>query len=322
MGEIGNFILIGGAVLLGVLLLAIGVKLWELWRAQSWLPVTGTVVTSKVESREVRGANNTVRQGNFPKVVYRYKVGGHEYRHDRVSIGAQMPDVDVEQTLARYPVGATVTVYHDPAKPQRAVLERELPPGIGKGLVGVLIFFGVFVIGAFLYFTRGVDWLARRLPEGGNAPVAAILFGVGVLAALIGLAKRRSAGAAADWPQTTATIVSAEVVESLEADHQANRALRRSMYAPLIVYRYEVNGHRYESSRLHLGGEVRVRHEWMARRALRAYAPGMTVVAYVNPANPAEAVLDPRARHLWVVWLIAAACIGGALLMAAPGLAS
>jgi predicted cobalt transporter CbtA len=37
------------------------------------------------------------------------------------------------------------------------------------------------------------------------------------------------------------------------------------------------------------------------------------VKVYVNPDKPAEAVLDPRQRHLWIIWTVAAAMAGVAV---------
>ncbi len=91
--------------------------------AQSWLTTTGTVLMSSVQSR--RSGNST---STFPVVVYQYEVNGKTHQSQTIKAGEQFMNVRVlgqaNATAARYPIGANVTVYYNPANPAESALER------------------------------------------------------------------------------------------------------------------------------------------------------------------------------------------------------
>ena len=88
----------------------------------------GTVITSRVVSRTTNehGANNSDLT-NTPLVEYEYQVNDQSFRGDRIMIGGGKSEVELEYVLGRYPLGAKVVVYYNPADPQQAVLERGIP---------------------------------------------------------------------------------------------------------------------------------------------------------------------------------------------------
>ena len=49
------------------------------------------------------------------------------------------------------------------------------------------------------------------------------------------------------------------------------------------------------------------------------FQDGASVEVWVNPVNPAEAILNPRAPFAWLLWLIAAGLWTVAYLMAGQG---
>jgi len=134
-GLIGGLIAIFGglcAVVVPLLLIAgLGVFLYRRSQqakvakaaAQSWPQTKGTVLTSSVESR--RSGNST---STYPVVVYQYEVKGKTYRNQTISAGDQFLNVRVigqaQKTVNRYPAGAKVTVYYNPADPGDAVLKN------------------------------------------------------------------------------------------------------------------------------------------------------------------------------------------------------
>lgn len=91
--------------------------------AQSWLTTTGTVLMSSVQSR--RSGNST---SAFPVVVYQYEVNGKTHQGQTIKAGEQFMNVRIlgqaNATAARYPIGANVTVYYNPANPAESALER------------------------------------------------------------------------------------------------------------------------------------------------------------------------------------------------------
>ena len=108
----------------------------------------------------------------------------------------------------------------------------------------------------------------------------ALLFGgVPVIAGIVLIAMwvvaDKTASRGNDWTQVLGTIESATVRAG----------------AVDIAYRYEFAGsqHRNPSGRLTLRGNA-------ASSAAARYAPGRTILAYANPAAPAESILEPNPR--------------------------
>jgi hypothetical protein len=91
--------------------------------AQAWPSTMGTVLMSTVQSK--RTGNST---SIYPVVVYQYEVNGVSYQSQRIKAGEQFFNVRVmgqaQATAARYPVGAQVMVYYNPANPAESALER------------------------------------------------------------------------------------------------------------------------------------------------------------------------------------------------------
>ena len=91
--------------------------------AQSWPNTPGMVLVSTVQSRRTGRSITT-----FPVVVYQYQVNGMTYQGKTIKVGEQYLNVRIlgqaQATAARYPVGATVTVYYNPANPAESALER------------------------------------------------------------------------------------------------------------------------------------------------------------------------------------------------------
>ena len=109
-------------------------------RAADWPGVPGVIVRSEF-NRAHEGDNDSLR------IEYEYHVGGVLQRGSTLSYIGLPAGGDAKAALAaRYPVGLEVTVYHDPAEPGRAVLEREAsrawiaPALMGLALVGLGLF--------------------------------------------------------------------------------------------------------------------------------------------------------------------------------------
>ena len=88
-----------------------------------WPRVAGVVV----DTRAVWSSSPRSGQSYWPRVRYRYAVGGTAYVGDRVSFRASYGRADVESAIARYPPGSAVSVSYSPGDPRRSVLE----PGSG-----------------------------------------------------------------------------------------------------------------------------------------------------------------------------------------------
>jgi hypothetical protein len=90
--------------------------------SQTWHMTTGKVIKSRVE---VSGGETT---SVSPHVLYEYEVYGRTYQGQQIKAGDQFMRTyssrSAYDTVDRYPEGAAVTVYYDPADPQQSALER------------------------------------------------------------------------------------------------------------------------------------------------------------------------------------------------------
>lgn len=117
------YILSGAFALVGLAIAAYGLAVLERARRSASWPSTPGVVT---ESGVTRGDDS-----HSPSVAYTYTAGGAPRRGTGLVVGptvASSTEDYAVRRLARYPVGAAVAVYYDPAAPGDAVLE----PGLAK----------------------------------------------------------------------------------------------------------------------------------------------------------------------------------------------
>ncbi len=117
-----------------------------------WPTAQGTVIRSELEyDGEAYGAG----------ITYEYQVLGTFYRgtHVRVSDAHYGNGHDeAQEALRRYPIGADVLVYYDPANPRTAVLE----PGVYGDEWGITLMAVIFGFIAWIAFD---DWKTRRAVE-------------------------------------------------------------------------------------------------------------------------------------------------------------
>jgi hypothetical protein len=93
--------------------------------AGAWPSTDGRVIEARVEQKTLPGDRPTIRFA--PRIAYEYSVSGRAFRSTRVSFAETFWSIapqSAQAMLARYPIGARVTVYYDPARPEEAVIER------------------------------------------------------------------------------------------------------------------------------------------------------------------------------------------------------
>ncbi len=157
MGETWRIIIgliiagIGGVIAGSVL-----VDLRTAKRSAAWPQVKGKVLTSRVSRRE----------GSYSvRLEYEYAVDGVQYTSDRIKFGATVTvgsgKEEANAITERYPVGSEVTVYYDPHKPSRSVLEREVEAR--ANFIDVL--FAVLLVGIGTYVLSGLFSELMRDPD-------------------------------------------------------------------------------------------------------------------------------------------------------------
>lgn len=311
-------------LMLGVIVAAAVYKYIEVNNAKSWRPTPGKVVVSNVQRRKVKVSDADRADGggtetrNFANVVYEYDVFGTKLRNDRVSIGEDLGNFEVEETLARYPVGMPVTVYYNPKNPKQAVIERDAPKGLWGCITGGVAVLLVGYAATLFGFGRIYDALQSVLPHAERAGFVMALSVFGLVALLIAEGIRRNVAKTRAWPVAPGTIDKAEV-EEFEGWLGGNASERnrppQTLYRSDIVYSYEVNGRTYSGTKLGSQGAVTANIRGVVEKSVARYRAGQPVEVRYDPKNPAESVIDPRMPWaLWLVFLVPVGCFVGAWL--------
>jgi hypothetical protein len=134
--------------------------------SQGWPSTLGVVAESRVTRSTSTDSEGDTSVSYSPHVEYTYQVGGKEYRGKDITFGFKQgygSPAKAEEVTARYPEGGSVTVYYDPANPQKAVLERRAG-GFGASLAIGIIF---LAIGLCLACPGAVFLLAGMTSGGG-----------------------------------------------------------------------------------------------------------------------------------------------------------
>ncbi|WP_417380019.1 DUF3592 domain-containing protein [Gimesia sp.] len=119
-----------------------GLPLLEQARAsKDWPVTTGEVLASDVQSHRSSNSNSSTYSAH---VVYRYQVQDKNYEAKTVWFGSDVSTSDrslAQNTIKKYPIQQSVTVYYDPQHPETAVLE----PGVFKTTWFYYLFGWVFL---------------------------------------------------------------------------------------------------------------------------------------------------------------------------------
>jgi hypothetical protein len=126
---------------------------------------------------------------------------------------------------------------------------------------------------------------------------------------------RRSSGQAQSsqtWPSVIGTVVSSNT----EARQSHDSDGTHTSFYPMVMYEYEVLGHRYRSDQVNFGGKLGYGNSNTAQVVVDRYIPGNNIRVYYNPNNPGEAVLERTAGTssrilVWVAIFIIAILLCG-----------
>lgn len=113
-------------------------------QAHKWPTVTGTIVSSELESETDRHDGKPMTMYGAA-IRYSYQVGGKSYESDSIQLGGTSETSrpgEFERMVARYPKGKSVKVYYDPDDPATATLE----PGALGGIFNMAMVAGGFIL--------------------------------------------------------------------------------------------------------------------------------------------------------------------------------
>lgn len=298
---------------IALLVLAASYKSLQVRAARTWPSASGIVVESGELRRKVKVPSRRrprFEERSFANVVYQYEIAGQPHTNSRVTIGEDRGNFEVAETIARYPVGKRVTVYYNPARPTQAVLERELG-GMWSRIAWIVVGFTVIVFGAIVGFNKLTQVAADHVV---NAPLTVAIGLFGALMALAALGVQRLASQARHWPVVKG-IISTSGLEAFRTLSDGEEQEPISVDAR-IEYTYRFHGRDYSGTAVSLRGEVGTTTDGAIQRWAKRYRDGQIVDVYVNPAKPSESVLEPRARGIWVMWVMAAALLAMAAFVA------
>jgi hypothetical protein len=275
-------------------------------RASSWAQAPGRVIRSHMAVRRPPEGNEIATVVNIPAVTYSFSVGGVTYQGTRVSLG-NISGTYAQEALARYPAGASVTVFYDPADPSDCVLERDAPKGAVRGCGLLLLVLALFGCGIYWVATQGAELLQARMPD---ADVPVMLFAglFGLMALLFFVAYRRYQARANAWPVTQGEIVSSVVEQRSSTENGRTRRI----YLPVVEFAYTVGGHRLHSRQVKLGLEVSG-SESFAQGIVDRYPAGAAVEVHYDPQDPSNAALENPTGTNWLLLGIALAGFAVAL---------
>jgi hypothetical protein len=159
----GVIVLLIGTIMFGSAVLAKA----RVSATSTWPSVTGRVITSEMSTATVK-TGKVARSEPVAKIEYRYAVEGRQYECDRLRVipmlhsSAPAP----QETLDRYGVGHSVTVYYNPNDPIDALLTPE-PASDAMNMIATLSFLGPFIafIGMGMMFVRIRGLLPKSQPK-------------------------------------------------------------------------------------------------------------------------------------------------------------
>jgi hypothetical protein len=202
---------------LALILFAAIYKSLQVRAASDWPSTPGKVVVSNSQVREIRVIDRNREDGfrleprNFANIVYEYSVSGEMLSNNRIGIDDDRGDFRIAETIARYPVGAAVTVYYNSRHPRDAVLERDTPNGWWGCLAAGMVIALAVIFGSVFGFNQLTEFVAARLGHPKLSPLVIFLGIFGCVLALFALAMRRAMSLAKTWPVVTGTIKMSDV---------------------------------------------------------------------------------------------------------------
>ena len=134
--------------LVGIALIVVGIlkKNKAAKAAKTWLPTSGIILGSRVETRRSRDSEGNSKVSYHPVVDYQYQVIGQSFNGDRIGFSqGNFASAKADKLIAPYQEGAQVTVYYDPSDPSQAVLvTKDFSTG-SMTIVGIIL----LVLGLF-----------------------------------------------------------------------------------------------------------------------------------------------------------------------------
>ena len=290
---------------MSVMLVAMTVnKLLQRRRAAHWPQTAGRIMKSDVVVSHQTRIGKETEAINRPAIEYEFSANGQKYTGRRISIGEDSGGANTEATLARYPVGAAVAVYYDPADPENCVLVRNLPSlpmqGCATSLTSIA-FIGVVGYWIYTHFDSVIAPLWNTTQ--GRIVIIASFVGVLTLMAFLGSLIMIANQEKAPWADVIGKIVESRI----QSYNRRFAETTQTVYAPVVEYAYIVNAREFRNRTIGTNDLVegsRKDAEMIASR----YSTDSSVRVFYDPENPGNAMLEKPAayRPNWIALAISA----------------
>jgi hypothetical protein len=106
----------------GLIAAAMAAKQAEAKGAAKWTKASGRVLRSRL-----KGVKSQGKESQAADIEYEFTIGFNRFRGNRPNFAEIVDGDEAKALVKRYPEGASVPVYYDPADPSKSVIDRELP---------------------------------------------------------------------------------------------------------------------------------------------------------------------------------------------------
>lgn len=266
-----------------------------------WPKTEGSVTRSvAVASTSHNRADRTSSISYSADLEFRYLVNGASHATSLRHFGQLEGSTDsseAELLRRRYPEGARVPIYYDPANPASAVTE----PGFHADMLwlpsaGIFLLLPSLMFAAFLFGDSSPGAF-----DFGIVVFGGIFASLGLIGVLYGSIQIARAHEAVNWPRAQGQIVYDQIDSSTSVTKEEGTATRSTAYGTHLVFRYVVAGQTYFSNLRRFGQLAGAGEDWAADIAAR-YPKGSTFPVAYSPVNPQLAVLEPGfdTESLWL----------------------
>jgi hypothetical protein len=287
-------------------------KLVKARQAAHWPSVEGVITKSRTRVQEESHSQEPDTVKNVAAVQYEYQVGGVAYHGKQIRAGDRFGTVPGPEILDRFPKGAKVPVYYNPAGPGESVLVTQLPYSVaGAWTFAAAVFMAG--VGASLLFANldtEMEWLRSIFPKGAE-PQGVIFFGLCSLWTVFLIFDNwRQANRAKGWPTVEGRVVASKADSYRTRGGSGTQGPLVTMYEPRVEYSYVVEGREYHSTQVSFGARVSTQaREAAAERAAR-YPAGAKVAVHYNPEHPTVAVIETGVAFQGATIVLAAIFLG------------
>jgi uncharacterized protein DUF3592 len=140
-----------------------------------------------------------------------------------------------------------------------------------------------------------------------NLLLALVAGGFGAIVLVLVVLSLREAAAMKRWPVAKGRVLSSKVEEYRTGAASANFGgprNRMTLYRPVVIYEYEVDGHRFTGDRIAQSPGMHRGVSDFAQQTADRYRAGTEVDVRYNPERPSECVLEPRVPKSWILGLM------------------